>query len=257
MMYYYVVFYPIEALIASQLEPKDFGMYMARGSKKGSAERLMFAEIEGDCSEAFDWEFARSKCVSHANGEPKHSLYLSIYRVIEQIPLEAYKNVYLVNQDGTTLALEAKTYKASTEWKGYGLYKEHCPVHPFIASSLKPKELADYIISDTGKKITVPAIIFTDIRSIDLEEKEHTGNIGSMFERDLDHLKECIDEVKGQKGKVTKTIDRSFDSKFTYQIIGEGVYIAKGKGILFYPMPNREELKEIDYDWGRSANIFW
>ena len=35
-MYYYVVFYPIEALIASQLEPKEFGMYMARGSKKGS-----------------------------------------------------------------------------------------------------------------------------------------------------------------------------------------------------------------------------
>ena len=40
---------------------------------------------------------------------------LSIYRVIEQIPLEAYRNVYLVNQDGTTLGLEARDYKASTE----------------------------------------------------------------------------------------------------------------------------------------------
>ncbi len=39
MLYYYVVFSPIEALIASQPEPKMVGSYMARGSKKGSAER--------------------------------------------------------------------------------------------------------------------------------------------------------------------------------------------------------------------------
>lgn len=256
MIYYYVVFYPIEAMIASELEPKEFGMYMARGSKKGSAERLMFAQVKEGCSDAFDWEFAQKNCVAHDSGEPKHSLYLSIYRVIEQIPLEAYMDVYLTNQDGTTLALKAKKYQAPSEWRGYALYKEHCPVHPFIASSLKPKELADYILDDSEKKITVPAIIFSEIRSIDLDEKENTGNIGSMFERDLEHLKDCIEEVQTQK-KVTKTIDRSFDSKFTYQIIGEGIYIAKGDGILFYPMPSLEELKAIDYDWGRSANIFW
>ncbi len=256
MIYYYVVFYPVEALIASELEPKDFGMYMARGSKKGSAERLMFAQVKGEFSDAFDWQFAQKNCVSHENGEPKHSLYLSIYRVIEQIPLDAYMDVYLTNQDGTTLALKAKKYQAPSNWKGYALYKEHCPVHPFVASSLQPKELAEYILGDSGKKITVPAIIFSEIRSIDLEEKEHTGNIGSMFERDIEHLKECIREVEEHK-KVTKTIDRSFDSKFTYQIIGEGIYIAKGDEILFYPMLTSDELKEIDYDWGRSANIFW
>ncbi len=256
MIYYYVVFYPIEALIASQLGPKEFGMYMARGSKKGSAEQLMFAEIEGGFGEDFDWAFAESRCVVHESGEPKHSLYLSIYRVIEHVPLDAYKNVYLVTKDGSTLPLEKAEYRKPAGWKGYGLYKEHCPVHPFIASSLTPQGLADYIINGTGKKITVPAIVFSEIQSIDLDEKEHTGNIGSMYERDLDHLKECIEEVKGREDKVTKTIDRSFDSKFTYQIIGEGVYIARGDDILFYPMPTREELKEIDYDWGRSANIF-
>ncbi len=256
MNYFYVVFSPIEALIASQLEPKAFGSYMARGSKKGSAERLMFAEIKGGFGDYFDWEYAKQKCVAHADGEPKHSLYLSIYRVIEHIPLIQYKNVYLVTKDGSTLTLEAAPYKTPSNWRGYGLYKEHCPVHPFIVSSLEPKMLADYIINDNTKKITVPAIIFNDMRIIDFDEKEVTGNIGSMYDRDLDHLKDCIETVKTHEQKITKTVDRSFDTKFTYQIIDNGIYIAKDKGILFYPMPTREELKEIDYDWGKSANFF-
>lgn len=48
MIHFYVIFAPSEALIASQLGPKDFGMYMAQGSKKGSAEQLMFARSMGD-----------------------------------------------------------------------------------------------------------------------------------------------------------------------------------------------------------------
>lgn len=256
MLYYYVVFHPIEAMIASQLEPKMFGSYMARGSKKGSAERLMFVEIEGGFGEFFDWEYAKKRCVSRPDGTLKHSLYLSIYRVIEHIPLDRYKNMYLVTKDGSTLGLTQEPYRKPENWAGYGLYKEHCPVQPFIASSLEPKALADYIINNTEKKITVPAIIFNDVKRIDYEEREKTGNIGSMFDRDLDHLTACIAEVKNREDKITKTIDRSFDSKFSYQIVDTGFFIAKGNDILFYPMPSREALKEIDYDWGKSANIF-
>lgn len=256
MVYYYVVFFPIEAMIASQLNPKLFGSYMAKGSKKGSAERLMFAEVEPGFGDYFDWEFAKNKCVPRKDGTLKHSLYLSIYRVIEHIPLAQYKDIYLVTKDGSTLPLSQEPYRSPSNWAGYGLYKEFCPVHPFIASSLEPKALADYIINDTEKKITVPAIIFSDVKRIDFDEKEKTGNIGSMYDRDRDHLLDCIDTVKNHPGKLTKTIDRSFDSKFTYQIVDTGFYIAKGKSILFYPMPSREALKEIDYDWGRSAYIF-
>ena len=229
---------------------------MARGSKKGSAERLMFVEVKGEFGDYFDWEYAKAKCVTHSSGEVKHSLYLSIYRVIEHIPLEKYKNIYLVNKDGSSLCLEATPYTTPNNWRGYGLYKEHCPVHPFVVSSLEPKMLANYIINDGTKKITVPAIIFNDMRIIDFDEIEDTGNIGSMYERDLDHLKDCIATVRNNEDKITKTVDRSFDQKFTYQIIDNGFYIAREKGILFYPMPSRDELKEIDYDWGKSANFF-
>jgi hypothetical protein len=51
-------------------------------------------------------------------------------------------------------------------------------------------------------------------------------------------------------------VDRSFDTKFSYQIIDNGFYFARGNGIIFYPMLSSEQLKEVDYDWARSANFF-
>lgn len=256
MIHYYFVFSSSEALIASMLGPKDFGMYMAQGSKKGSAEQLMFAEIDGGFGEFFDWEYAEAKCVKHEDGRPKNSLYLSIYRVLEHIPLSAFKMVYLVTKDGRTLSLEQEAYKTPDNWKGYGLYKELSPVHPLIVSSLQPEGLGDYIINGKTKKISVPALIFTDIRVIDFDDMKNSGNIGGMYDRNLDHLKECIASLQNSTEKLTKTVDRSFDSKFTYQIIDNGIFVATKDGILFFRMPSREMLKASAYDWGRSANIF-
>lgn len=256
MIYYYVIFSPTEALVASELGPDEFGLYMARGSKKGAAEQLMFAQIEGEFGTDFDWDFARTHCVSHSDGRPKHSLYLSIYRVLEHIPLEQFKTVHLTTKDGRTLELEKEDYRAPANWKGFGLYKELCPVHPLVVSSLQPKELADYIINGKEKKITVPALIFTDIRMIDFDDMEHSGNVGGMYQNNLEHLKECIADLKRKTGKVTKTVNRSFTSKFTFQIIDNGIYAARGKNIIFFRMPPREELREHAYNWARSANIF-
>lgn len=256
MIHYYLIFSPTEALIASELESKDFGMYMAQGSKKGAAEQLMFAEIEGGFGDYFDWEYAKEKCVKHSDGRPKNSVYLAIYRVLENIPLSAFKMVYLVTKDGRTLSLDKEKYSEMKEWKGFALYKELCPVHPLIVSSLQPKELGDYIISGSTKRIKIPSLIFTDIKVIDFDDMENSGNIGHMYDRNLDHLRECITSLQSSEEKLTKTVDRSFDSKFSYQIIDTGIYIANKEGIIFFRMPSREELRESAYDWARSANIF-
>ena len=156
-------------MIASRLEPKMLVLY-GRG-QEGFCRSLMLPR-SGDGLETFRLDYAKRKCVSRPDGTLKHSLYLSIYRVIEHIPLDQDKDIYLVTKDGSTLGLSQQPYRKPTNWVGYGLYKEHCPVHPFIASSLEPKALADYIINDTEKKITVPAIIFNDVRRIAFDEGE-------------------------------------------------------------------------------------
>jgi hypothetical protein len=254
MIRYYLTVSPVEALIASELDPETFGCYMSVGSRKGSAEQLIFIEVEEGFGDLIDWNFAKEQCVSHANGDPKSSLYMSIYRVLENVPLKNMKSMYLVTQDGRTLQLSKSECFPSDEWKGCALYKELCPVIPLVASPLAPREFAKYLVNDSHK-VQVPAIVFADIKILDQDKLRDSGNVGTVSKLELDHIHDCIGQVALSGGKQTKTVDRSFCGKFTYQIIATGIYAADSTGIIFYPMPSAETLKQENYDWGRSAYI--
>ncbi len=104
-MYLYLSLIP-EALIASMLAPEEFGSYLAVGTKKRTLGQAMFFTVEGlEGSEAFDLKEAQRRCVPHPSGEPKHSVYLSIYRVLERVPVAALRDLHMVTPDGRVLAL--------------------------------------------------------------------------------------------------------------------------------------------------------
>ena len=257
-IHYYLTVFPMEALIASELEAVQFGTYMAVGARKGSAEQLMFMKIKGDFTGPFDWESARKSCVSHPDGQPKHSLYLSIYRVLENIPVEAMGQLYLITRDGRTLQLDRQEYKTPANWPGFALYKELCPVTPLVASKLNPKDFGEYM-TNPDNKTSVPTLMFSDIKIIrDLDNLENSGNIGNVYDRHPEHLKSCIDEIRSEtkNGKINKIVDRTYGTRFSYQLIDNGIYVSKGKTIIRYPMPDIETLKKNHYDWGKSADIF-
>ncbi len=252
--HYYLTVFPTESFIASQLTPKQFGSYMSTGSRKGSAERLIFIEVEGDFPGDFDWEYAHNRCQPHPNGDPKHSVYIAVYRSLERIPMEAFKSLFLTTQDGRTLELEREEYKAIETRKNFVVYKELCPVSPVVVSALKPDQFCSYI-TDPEIKISVPKIVFTDLKTPNLDDPDNSGNIGSMYSGKMNHLLECIAAVESDASKKNKTFDRSHVESFTFQVINNGIYISDGKQIIMYRMPGLKEIKEIDYDWGRSALI--
>lgn len=252
-IHYYLTVFPLEALIASQLDPVQFGAYMATGSKKGSAERLMFAEIANPECAAVDRDYARSRCVAHANGDPKHSVYLSVYRALESIPIGDLGSLYLTTVDGRVLELPMSS-PGSRSQKPYYLYQELCPIQPLVISNLTPDAFAA-ALCDPARKVSVPKIVFADCKTPDLNDPENTGNIGTTFARRRAHLLDCIASVSGPAGKPAKTFDRSHVAAFTFQLIDTGVYVADGERIALWAMPNAEQLRELDYDWGRSANI--
>ncbi len=253
-IHYYLSVFPLEALIASQLEPNHFGAYMATGSKRGSEEQIIFIEVNGEFGEHFDWNYAKERCVPHANGDPKHSVYMGVYRVLEHIPLEAMGSLYLTTRDGRTLELERSTYEPADSGKGYFVYQELCPINPVIVSALNPQQLAKSIC-DPSNKIHVPHLVFTDLKVINFDDEVNTGNIGSMYDRKRGHLLECIAAVQGKDKKPNKTFTRTNVESFSFQIINNGVYASDGKELVMYKMPTIEEIKQIDYDWGRSALI--
>jgi hypothetical protein len=251
--HYYLTVFPVEALIASQLEPEQFGAYMATGSKKGSHENIIFIEIEGEFGDYFDWNYAREKCVPHKNGNPKNSLYLSVYRTLEHIPFSVMNSLYLTTRDGRTLSLPKVELREHPPKKDFWVYQELCPIRPLAVSVLDPIDFTIYMTAKSTKT-WVPKIIFTDLKVIDFSNPD-TGSIGPAYDRNLEHLKACIQSVQERKDKPNKIVDRSMVDRFSYQIIDKGIYVGNEETALMYPMKSIDELRQKHYDWARSAMI--
>jgi hypothetical protein len=253
-IYQYLSIFPMEALISSQLKPMAFGRYMAIGSRKGSHENFMFAAVKGEFGDYFDWEYAKKNCVPHADGQPKHSVYLSVYKVLENIPIEQIGSLYLATRDGEVLELPPGKYTASTEGLGFHVYQELCPISPTVVSKLDPPGFARYLTGGEHK-IHVPKIIFADLKVVDFENPERSGNLGGIYDRKVEHLKGCIAEVESKPSKINKTFDRSLSESFSYQVIDRGIYIADREKLCMYAMKSIDELASDYYYWAKSAYI--
>lgn len=250
---YYLSLFPVEALIASQLDPEQFSYYMAYGSKKGTLDYLIFAEVEGDFGTDFDWKYAAEKCAAHSDGRPKNSLYLSVYRTLELTPLDRIGDIYLVAVDGRSLKLSRNVWHDTPSPEGYRVYQELCPLRPLVVSALEPAAFSAYL-TDPSHKTAVPKIVFADVKTVNADEVA-TGNIGRAFGHNQAHLAECAAAVTSGREKKNKIVSRSHVDRFTYQIIKSGLFIGTSREMAFYPMPDAETLRREHYDWGRSAMI--
>jgi len=253
-IYYYFTVYPMEALIASGLGPKQFGSYMATGSKKGSAEKVVYIEVEQHSNSYFDWEYAQRRCKPRPDGRPKASVYLSVYRVLEHLRLEALKSCYLTTQDGRTLELPRADQTVEVDKTDYYIYKELCPLLPVVVSNLNPLDFPASLTSPETKT-WVPRIVYADLKTVDLDDPENTGHTGGMFSRKLDHLKSCLEELSQKPGKSNKIFERSHVESFSYQIINRGIYLSDGTSVIHYPMISEKQLREQHRDWAKSAMI--
>jgi len=251
-VYLYLSLIP-EALIASMLPPMEFGNYLAVGTKKRTRGQAMFFSL-GDLGKTpFDVRDIESRCVPHPNGEPKHTVYLSVYRVLERIPLSTIRNLYMVTPDGRVLELQPSAGQPQ-HFQPYNLYQEICPVHPRIVSTLDPQRFTRYI-TDPGNPIHVPKICFVDLRLGELASDPENGSANDLPYRAINHLRDCLVELRDNPGKGTKTVDRIHPQTFPFQTVASGVYLGSGKNLLFYPFPSVEKLQSTYYEWWRSASI--
>ena len=251
-VYVYLSLIP-EALIASMLPPLEFGTYLAVGTKKRTRGQAMFFSV-GDLGKTpFNLRDIESRCAPHPNGEPKHSLYLSVYRVLERIPLGSIGNLFMATPDGRVLELEPSGEEPQ-HVQPYNLYQEICPVHPRIVSTLDPKRFNRYI-TDPANPINVPKICFVDLRLGELASDPENGNANDLPYRAINHLRDCLVELQDNPGKGTKTVDRIHPQAFPYQMVASGVYLGSSEELIFYPFPSVEKLQSTFYEWWRSASI--
>ncbi|MHC4567854.1 MAG: hypothetical protein ACYTE3_19080, partial [Planctomycetota bacterium] len=228
----YLLVFP-ESLVVSMLGPAEFGAYLATFE-----------------SDYFDLEKAKNACVPHEDGRPKHSVYVSTYRVLEHVPLSEMGDLWLITRDGRGLALHHSEPPEQYEGQ-YHLYQELCPVHPLIASRMNAK---DFCLSITNPEVTVsvPKICFVEMDLADLAHEPSTGNARNLPYSNVQHIRDCLVEL-ATRGKMTKTINRIQHEHIPLRCVRKGFFVGDQTGMLHYPFPSIEDMEKHHHYWWRSA----
>ncbi len=249
--YIYLCITP-ESLIASHLPPSEFGNYLATGTRKRLRGQAMFLEVDADKINTLPTDYLDERLIPNNNGEPKHSLYLSIYRALENTPLEAMKNLYLATDDGKVLELSPETYSSKGK-RLIHLYQQLNPISTRVASKLSPPEFINFL-TDPAKPVSAPRIALADLKLNKLAEDPKAA-IHDLPYPNPDHLRTCLTTLMSSEERQTKTVLRQFKCDLSYRTIDNGFFVGDQESYLFYPFPSTDELEGKYYSWWRSALI--
>ena len=250
--YLYLSLMP-EALIASHLDPSKFGTYLATGSRQRARGQAIFFRLSEDFTTdrlrdaGMDADLDRSKGLA-----PRQSAYLSIYRVLESTPIDAFEALYLVTDAGRVLELRSAEYVAETGPR-FHLYQEFAPVTPRIVSSEDPLSFAHSITAE-NHRVTLPALVFAELQLARLADDPEAENIADLPYHNLEHLRDCLRELRTKSDKPAKTVIRYLQQDVLFRTLHRGFYVAKrGGDFRFFPFPDRKALENEHYPWWRSA----
>jgi hypothetical protein len=242
-----------EALVASMLPPSEFGAYLSTGTKKRNKGQAIFFEVDlGKIENLIDMGSMNKRCVAKADGRPKSSVYLSVYKTLEIIPLTALKNLYLTAENGHTLELKKTYYDSSTEITGkLHLFQELCPVTPMVATDLTPTAFLKKL-TDGSMPIVLPKLFFVDLKLGELAANPLAGSVEHLPYSNMGHLRDCLEILIGEYEKHMKTVQRVFSGELLYRTIDAGFYVGSINDIIHYPYPRMEELEKINYNFFRA-----
>lgn len=255
----YMIVFPNNALVSSQLPPKEFAQHYTIGSPRHFHGKVIFAEIDVDFRDPyFPIDEFLEKTVPHEDGMPKRTKFISSYAVLEHVPFSAFKSLYLVTTNGHALELAAEPFTAESTPGRVRLYQEITPVSSFIATRLDPRSFGRYITIESRAK-GAPKVCFTQI-DLDVEEfiaSSKKSNIISspIPEYNPYRLLDCVLELERYPAKMTKTVSlSSILHDLSYRLLRHGFwFFAEDGSMRFYPMPTPKDLVEIHYDWWKHV----
>jgi hypothetical protein len=242
-----------EALIASMLPPAEFGAYLSTGTKKRNKGQAIFFEVDlSKIENLIDMENLNTRCVAKSDGKPKSSVYLSVYKVLELVPISALKSLYLTTDNGNTLELKREVYDPTKEVANkLHLFQELCPVTPLVASELAPSVFLKRL-TDGSTSIVLPKLFIVDLKLGELATNPLYGSVENLPYSNVGHLRDCLEILKGEYKKHMKTVQRVFSGTLLYRTIESGFYVGAGDEIAYYPYPSMSDLENINYEFFRA-----
>ena len=253
----YLILFPNEALVASQLTPEEFGQHYSIGSSRHFTGKVIFVEVDIQYRNPYLKIDDYLKITeSGMPGRPKRTKFVKSYRVLEHVDFEAFQKLYLVTTDGGVLGLE-KTEQP----KDYGdqsrirLYQELCPLRLLVASSLDPRQFGHYITEETWSK-GAPKIFFTqydiDVAKTVANNEVHAFHMGPLPNVNPTNLPTALKELQEDPKKKTKPVNLNPNLDFvSYKAIKHGFWFSCGLNTVFYRMPGLDELHQKYNAWWR------
>jgi hypothetical protein len=252
----YMIVYPINALVSSQLSPERFGEHYILGGAKHFEGKMMFVEIDIAFRDPyFEIDRYLELTVPHPDGMPKRTKFISSYNVLEHVELKALRNLYLVLPNGKSLPLEKQAYTTENQPGLVRVYQEITPLTNLVASTLDQRAFAKWITTETRSK-GAPKIVFTQY-TFDVEQflkhniDREKAIVNSPFPNtNGTRLFEFLSELKAAPDKRTKTISlASVFGAVSFAQVRHGFWFAGGDELVFYPMPSLKELNDKYYYW--------
>ncbi len=253
----YQILAPNPALVASQLDPEEFARHYTAGSVRYYAAKVVFAEIDLNFRHPyFKIDEGLAGLIPHEDGRPKATKFISTYRVLEHIDLNAIKRVLLSTPEGYTLELNDAPYTKTHESGYLRIFAEISPLRMLVLSRLDFPAFGKYITDPDFPK-GAPKQFYTQVE-LDIEhflsdfEKRPTMHppIPGLHPS---KLREAVMEMRADPQKASKglRLDNSFDT-IPYKLIRHGFMFASQDETRFFPMPSRSEIEATNYRFWRA-----
>ena len=258
--YLYAIMHPNPSLVASQLEPLEFGKQYSVGTKRYYQGKLLFIEVDPTYrNDYFRIDEYLEQTVAKSDGSPKRTKIISSYRVLEHLDLEALGDLYAVTPSGAALRIQKSAYvPVESEVGTIHLIQEINPLQLLVATTLDHGSFGAYLTSKNNPK-GAPKLFFTEL---DLEVDaflsgwEANPFLPSPIPRiHPQKLSAALKFLKTSDEYKTATLGLAsvFDEVY-YRNLKNGFYLAHGEKMNYYPFPSEETLKRDHFAWYRSTD---
>ncbi len=256
----YLILHPNLSLVGSQYSPERFARHYVSGSTRHYQGKVIFAELDpGFRHPYFPIDKALAQMEPHEDGRPKATKFISIYRVLEHIDLEAIQRLYLMCPEAACLELAPRS---ESDIQGRSeevlrIYAEIAPIRMLVLSRLGFLDFGRSVIDPDALR-NVPTLFYTQLEfDADqfLSEFEDDPVMPSPIpELHPSKLRDAIRELKTKPSKVSKglALDASFD-RIAYRLVRHGfMFVSQIGQHRFFRMPSSHEIEQTNYRFWRA-----
>ena len=253
----YMILYPHNALVASQLSPRLLAQHYTAGSSRHYRGKVIFAEIDpGFRNDFFRIDEILKTVQPHEDGRPKATKYISSYRVLEHIDFSAIQRLYLATLEGYCIGLDPTPFEYDPERKQARIFAEITPLRLLALSKADFDAFGKYITNPDNPK-SAPKQFYTqlDLDIVEfLDEFELNPFRPSPFPPvHPSILRDAFYELQRIADKDHKGIalDSNLD-QISYKLIRRGFMFASQTATAFFPMPNHAQIESEYYKFWRT-----